>query len=235
VAPHGDDLARQTGLVRLCWPKVPRALRREGDVPTELCLRSLSRGWISSRPESREVRERERQLERMVTVRPHRDNPVRTHVTLMTPASRFLLIPQCRRLGSLGASAQKRSLPRIQHRAPMQHNATARSSMAWIRTRRSAPIAFQTIHRSPRSKPPPRPRRRRAHSRWTRFYLANGGTEEHWRRARRPGIAARRRSASGDVVLPRRLRFPTLATAVPFSPRSRTRRQVAPLSPPIRS
>jgi hypothetical protein len=40
------------GLIRLRWPKVPRALRRERDVPIELRLRSLSRGGALSRPES---------------------------------------------------------------------------------------------------------------------------------------------------------------------------------------
>jgi hypothetical protein len=39
-----DYLAPQTGVVPLSCPKVPRALRRKRDAPTELRLRSLSRG-----------------------------------------------------------------------------------------------------------------------------------------------------------------------------------------------
>ena len=75
------------GLIRLRWPKVPRALRRELDVPIELRLRSLSRGGALSRPEKlRNATARERQLERMVPVRLYGDNQLMMRLTLTTPA-----------------------------------------------------------------------------------------------------------------------------------------------------
>jgi len=93
VAPAWDYVAPRIGLVRLRWPKVPHTLLRERDVLTEVRLRSLSRGGGPSRPESHEATARESQLERMVPVRPHGGNRVRTHVILTTPVARFLLPP----------------------------------------------------------------------------------------------------------------------------------------------
>jgi hypothetical protein len=70
------------GLIRLRWPKAPRALPRERDVPIELRLRSPSRGGAR--------RHASASFERMVPVRPHGDNRVRMYITFTTPACGFL-------------------------------------------------------------------------------------------------------------------------------------------------